>query len=111
MKFHEALLLVVVLILGFLAADAMGWIPRPVVQQAAVPQVIFVPVQATPAGVSPDVLFPTMTTAIAPVPVETWAGAEVTAVALPVGATAVPAVPIAGESCKETQNCPANKGK
>lgn len=58
MKFHEVLLLIALLVLGFFAADAMGWFPRPVVAEPAVvvpqPQVIFVPVQVTAVPDAPS---------------------------------------------------------
>lgn len=73
MKFHEALLLIILLILGFFAADAMGWIPRQAVAGQPQPQIIYVPVQDTAVPASA----PGMATAV---PWEDWVGEPATAV-------------------------------
>lgn len=70
MKFHEAILLLAVLVGLLFLADRAGWLPRsPVVAATAVPQVIYIPIAVTAVpAISGE--------AAAGAAVETWAGAQ-----------------------------------
>lgn len=102
MKFHEALLLIILLILGFFAADAMGWLPRQAVAGQPQPQVIYVPMPDTAV---PDIA-PGMATAVMPSPVP-----DTIIIQAPATWTPAPLPAAAEADCKITQTCPTVKNK